>query len=307
MTTPRPHFQGLWLPLVTPFRNGDPDEASFRRMVRHYASRVDGFVLAATTGEGFALSRDETRCLAEWDAGEMAAQGACTPVLLGICSAVTSDVVAAIREAESWPQDGLLITCPYYVRPSQEGLRKHFETISDSTSAKIVIYNIPYRAAVNMENDTMLRLAGRPNIAGVKDCCADPAQSGDLTRRRPPGFSVLTGEDAGYMVALRQGADGGIVASAHLNTEEFRNIHRLARGGQWLEAERAWASLAGIPELLFSEPSPAALKHCLWRTGLIDSPELRLPMTPPSDGLAARLDARLTGQNATIVSSRQDA
>lgn len=304
MTTPHPLFRGVWLPLVTPFRDGVLDETSFRRMVGYFAGKVDGFILAATTGEGFALSRDETQRLAEWTADELAARGVRTPVILGASSAVTSSIITIIHAAENWPHNGFLITCPYYVRPSQDGLRMHFEAVADSTSANILIYNIPYRAAVNMTNETMLRLAERPNIAGVKDCCADAAQSQELIQRRPANFSVLTGEDAEYMSALRQGADGGVVASAHLDPDGFRNTHRLAREGRWQEAERAWASLASIPELLFAEPSPSALKHCLWRIGLIDSPELRLPMTPASEVLARRLDTLLARQPATTGSGR---
>ena len=291
MTDPR--YQGVWLPLVSPFKDGALDEASFRRMVGRYAGHVDGFILAASTGEGLALSRDETRRLAEWTAEELAASGTATPVVIGLCGASTAAVVEGFRAAAAWPANGFLVACPYYVRPTQEGLRLHFEAIAEVTARDILIYNIPYRTGVNLANDTLLRLAERPNIVGVKDCCADPAQSQDLIARKPDGFSVLTGEDAGYLAALRQGADGGVVASAHLRPEAFHDIWSLARAGRWDEAERVWAVLAPIPELLFSEPSPSALKHALWRMGLIDAPDLRLPMTPPSARLAERLEAYL--------------
>ena len=293
MTLPHPRYQGVWLPLVSPFKDGDLDEASVRRMVARYAAQVDGFILAATTGEGMALSRDETRRLAGWTAEELAESGASTPVVIGISGAVTANVVEAVRAAEDLPAAGLLIACPYYVRPTQQGLRLHFEAIADATDRDILVYNIPYRTGVNMANDTLLRLAERPNIVGVKDCCADPAQSRDLIARKPGGFSVLCGEDAGFLTALRQGADGGVVASAHLRPEIFRDIHHLARDGRWAEAERAWTGVAAIPDLIFAEPSPSALKHALWRTGLIDTPDLRLPMTPPSAELAGRVEAYL--------------
>lgn len=291
MTHPR--YQGVWLPLVSPFRDGRLDEASVRRMVARYAGQVDGFILAATTGEGMALSRDETRRLADWTWEALAAAGQDTPVLIGLCGAVTANVVEAVSWAEDLPGDGFLIACPYYVRPTQGGLRLHFEAIADATARDILVYNIPYRTGVNMGNDTLLRLAERPNIVGVKDCCADPAQSRDLMARKPDGFSVLCGEDAGYLTALRQGADGGVVASAHLRPEIFRDLHRLARDARWDEAERAWAEVAAIPDLLFAEPSPSALKHALWRIGVLDTPDLRLPMTPPSAELAARVEAYL--------------
>ncbi|MES2721826.1 MAG: 4-hydroxy-tetrahydrodipicolinate synthase [Pseudomonadota bacterium] len=291
MTHPR--YQGVWLPLVSPFRDGRLDEASVRRMVARYAGHVDGFILAATTGEGMALSRDETRSLADWTSEALAAAGQDTPVLIGLCGAVTANVVEAVSWAQDLPADGFLIACPYYVRPTQEGLRLHFEAVADATARDILVYNIPYRTGVNMSNDTLRGLAERPNIVGVKDCCANAAQSLDLIARKPDGFSVLCGEDAGFLTALRQGADGAVAASAHLRPEMFHILYRLAQDDRWTEAERVWADLAAIPDLLFAEPSPSALKHALWRTGLIDTPDLRLPMTPPSAGLAGRVEAFL--------------
>ena len=134
--------------------------------------------------------------------------------------------------------------CPYYTRPSQLGLYRHFSALADSTAKPIMIYNIPYRTGVNLGNEQMLRLAELPNIVGVKDCSADPAQSFDLLRDRPDGFAVLTGEDALFHNALTQGADGGILASAHVETQAFiairngdagRRSRRCAgqSGGRW--------------------------------------------------------------------------
>jgi 4-hydroxy-tetrahydrodipicolinate synthase len=139
----------------------------------------------------------------------------------------------------------------------------------------------------------MLRLASHRNIAGLKDCCADRSQSLDLLRRRPQDFAVLTGEDAQYQEALSDGADGGILASAHVETAIFAEIWRLHAAGERDAALAHWRSVAGLTKLLFSEPSPAPIKHWLWRAGLIDSPEVRLPMTEVSAELAARIDAEI--------------
>ena len=144
-----------------------------------------------------------------------------------------------------------------------------------------------------MTNDTLLRLAELPNIVGVKDCCADQAQSFDLMRVRPGSFSVMTGEDALFYAALTQGADGGILASAHIDTARFASVRNIFVSGDQQGALRAWRELADLPRLLFAEPSPAPIKHWLWRAGLIDSPEVRLPMTQVSDALAARIDQEM--------------
>jgi len=284
-------LQGLWLPLVTPFRDGALDEASLRRMVRHYlGGPVDGFILAATTGEGLTIDGDETERLVSIVAAEI---GGRRPIYLGLSGSDTRKVEKALGHSASWPVDGYLVACPYYTRPSQEGLYCHFAALAETTGRPILIYNIPYRTGVNMTNDTLLRLAALPNIVGVKDCCADAAQSFDLMRSRPAGFSVLTGEDAWFYPALTLGADGGILASAHIDAPRFAAVRNLLIAGDQEGALRAWRSLADLPRLLFAEPSPAPIKHWLWRIGRIDSPEVRLPMTQVSEVLATRIDAEI--------------
>lgn len=287
-------LSGLWLPLITPFRDGALDEASLRRLVAHYAAQpIDGLILGATTGEGMSLDDNETERLVAETRESLDAAGRRVPIYLGVSGADTSKLAKALARSAAWGMDGYLIACPYYLRPSQEGLFQHFAALADSTTRPILIYNIPYRTGVNLGNETMLRLAELPNIVGVKDCCADPAQSFDLARRRPAGFTVLTGEDAFYYSALTQGADGAILASAHVHTTGFAGIRNKLLSGDQPGALADWQRLADIPRLLFSEPSPAAIKHWLWRAGLIDSPEMRLPMVPVSAELAARIEATM--------------
>jgi len=289
-------IQGLWLPLVTPFRDGALDETSLRRMVRHYLGQpVDGFILAATTGEGLTIDEDETERLVAIVATETAGR---IPIYLGASGSDTRKVAKALAHTAAWPVTGYLIACPYYTRPAQEGLYRHFAALAGATERPILVYNIPYRTGVNMSNDTLLRLAELPNITGVKDCCADAVQSFDLMRARPAGFSVMTGEDAWFYAALTQGADGGILASAHVDTARFAAIRDLLIVGDQPGALRAWRALADLPRLLFAEPSPAPIKHWLWRAGLIDSPEVRLPMTQVGDALAARIDRVMEQQLA---------
>ena len=164
-----------------------------------------------------------------------------------------------------------------------------------------MIYNIPYRTGVNLGNAAMLELAAQPNVVGVKDCSADMAQSFDLLRRKPPGFAVLTGEDAFFHPMLTQGAEGGILASAHIETRAFAAVPGLLRVGDTAGALRAWRAVCDLPRLLFAEPSPAPIKHWLWRAGLIASPEVRLPMTPVSDGLAAQIEREIERLRAPVA------
>lgn len=294
MTDLRTHMHGLWLPLVTPFRGGRLDEVSLRRMTRHYCTQaIDGFILGATSGEGMTLRDAELERLVAIVRDEMAAGRRTLPIGLGLSGADTSRMKERLDETADWPIDFYLIASPYYVRPSQRGILAHFEALADHAAWPLALYNIPYRCAAGITNQTLLRLAEHPNIIGLKDCGASREQSIALLRDRPKGFRVLTGEDANYFEALSDGADGGILLSAHFETATFAAVHaELKRGNQDAALARR-QEVAELTRLLFTEPSPAPAKYWLWRTGLIDSPEVRLPMVEVSSELAAQLDREI--------------
>lgn len=294
MTGLEDHLHGLWLPLVTPFQDGALDERSLRRLTRHYgAGAVDGFILGATSGEGMTLREAELERLVAVVRDEMATGGRIVPICLGLSGADTARLKERLDETADWPIDGYLIASPYYVRPSQRGLLAHFEALADHAAWPIVLYNIPYRTAVNITNQTLLRLAEHRNIVGLKDCGASREQSIALLRDRPKAFRVLTGEDAHYFEALGDGADGGIVLSAHVETATFAAVHAELKRGNHDAALARWDEVAGLTRLLFAEPSPAPAKYWLWRSGLIDSPEVRLPMVEVSSELAAAIDREI--------------
>ena len=294
MTGLRDHLQGLWLPLVTPFRDGRLDQSSLRRLTRHYFGQaVDGFILGATSGEGMTLREAELERLVATVREEMAASGRTLPICLGLAGADTSRLKERLDETADWPIDGYLIASPYYVRPSQRGLLAHFEALADHAAWPLALYNIPYRCAVNISNQTMARLAEHRNIVGLKDCGASREQSIALLRDRPKGFRVLTGEDANYFEALCDGADGGIVLSAHVETATFAAVQAELKRGNPDAAQTRWQEVAELTRLLFAEPSPAPAKYWLWRCGLIDSPEVRLPMVEVSSELAAVIDREI--------------
>ena len=189
MSTPISTLQqrpsGVWLPLITPFRDGELDTPSLRRLVRHYAgTAIDGLILGATTGEGLTLDEAEAGRLAEVCATELTAARRRIPLYLGLAGSDTRKVAAMIARTETWPVDGYLISAPSYTRPSQQGLYLHFAALAEATARPVMLYNIPYRTAVNISNDTMLRLAECTNIVGLKDCSADTLQSIDLLCRR---------------------------------------------------------------------------------------------------------------------------
>jgi 4-hydroxy-tetrahydrodipicolinate synthase len=290
----RDRLRGLWLPLVTPFRDGALDEISLRRLVRHYASGpIDGFILAATSGEGLLQTTGELEHLVAAVRAELAEMPRILPICLGLAGASTQKLKEMLEETAAWPIDGYLISAPYYLRPSQRGLLAHFTDLADHAAWPLVLYNIPYRSSVNLANETLLRLAQHPNIVGLKDCCADRAQSIDLLRRRPEGFRVLIGDDAQYFDALNDGADGGILLSAHVATDRFARVYRLMRDGDHDAAAACWHSVADLTRLLFTEPSPAPAKYWLAQRGLIASAEVRSPMVEVSAELAGWLNREI--------------
>ncbi|HEX9525829.1 MAG TPA: 4-hydroxy-tetrahydrodipicolinate synthase [Reyranella sp.] len=284
-------ISGLWLPLVTPFKDGDVDFSSYERLIEHYIARgVDGLFPLGTTGEQPVLEDDEIDELVERTVAKVADR---VPVFVGVGGNATHKVEKTLARLDRFAFEGIVSVCPYYNRPSQDGLVAHFRAIAAATDRDVLIYNIPYRTAVNLSNDSLLELAEVSNIVGVKDSSGSIAQSLELLQRKPVDFSVLTGEDALFFTMMANGADGGILAASHLMTAGFVEVGRRFAANDLAGARAAWAPLASFVPLLFAEANPMPIKYLLWRQGLIASPECRLPLTKISDSLARRLDTAL--------------
>ncbi len=286
MTT---QISGLWLPLVTPFKDGAVDFTSYERLIEHYIGLgVDGLFPLGTTGESPALDEAEIDELVD---RTVAAAAGRVPVFVGVGGNATRKVAKELKRLERFAFAGIVSVCPYYNRPSQDGLLAHFRSLAAATDRAMVIYNIPYRTAVNLSNDSLLELAEVPNIVGVKDSSGSVAQSLELLARKPKDFAVLTGEDALYFTMMANGGDGGILAASHLMTGRFVEVGRRFAANDVEGARADWTPLASFVPLLFAEANPMPIKYLLWRQGLIASPECRLPLTRISDGLAKKLDS----------------
>ena len=281
-------LSGVWLPIVTPFHDGAVDFVSYEKLIEHYlAAGISGIFPLGTTGESPTLDDKDNEALIECTLAIVAGR---VPVFVGIGSNSTAKALKMLRRFERFDFPGIVSVCPYYNRPSQDGMREHFQEIAAATERQIVIYNIPYRTGVNLANDTLLELAERPNIVGVKDSSGNLAQSIELLRRRPTGFSVMTGEDNYYYTMLAHGGDGGILASAHVATTTFVSVYERMLANDHRGARLLWSDLETLVPLLFREANPMPIKYCLWRRGLLRSPECRLPLTRISPSLAAALD-----------------
>jgi 4-hydroxy-tetrahydrodipicolinate synthase len=284
-------FSGVWVPLITPFENGAVDYQSLDRLVDYYAGKgVAGLIPLATTGEVPTIADDEYFPVLERVLDRLAGK---LPVIAGVSGNDTRRVAAKMKALARYPLAGALIPCPYYNRPDQRGICEHFQAVADASPVTILVYNIPYRTGRNIENQTIHRLAAIPTVRGLKDSCGDIKQSMELLLHPPENFSILTGEDVLYFDTLCLGGDGGILASAHLATEKFVAIHDAVKANDVRQARGLWKTLAPIIPLLFEEPNPAPIKYCLKKLGVMNSDEVRLPLTPISDGLKAKLDALL--------------
>jgi 4-hydroxy-tetrahydrodipicolinate synthase len=287
---------GVWVPLITPFKDGRVDLVSYRRLIDHYvAGGASGLFPLGSTGEAPTLDEAETDAIIAETVDAVVGR---VPVFVGIGGNATHKVIRTLKRVERFEFEGIVSVCPYYNRPTQDGLRAHFTAISEATDRKILIYNIPYRTSVNLANESVRRLAELSNIVGIKDSSGNMAQSMELLANKPAGFSVLTGEDQLFFPLLCSGADGGILASSHLATDRFVAIARLVAANDHPAARAIWTSLQPLLARLFEEANPMPLKHCLWRQGLIASPECRLPLTSISDRLRDELDRWLQQDRA---------
>jgi 4-hydroxy-tetrahydrodipicolinate synthase len=287
-------LSGVWIPLVTPFFEGALDLESYERLVEHYIGEgAAGLFPLGTTGESPTLDETEASALVE---RTLAIAAGRVPVFAGVGGNATAKAVHDLKRLERHAFDGIVSVCPYYNRPGQDGLFEHFSRIAAATDRPILIYNIPYRTGVNLATDVLLRLAAQhPNIVGVKDSSGNLAQSLDLLRRRQPGFAVLTGEDPLFYTMLAHGAEGGILAAAHLATRDFVAVFAAMRANDHHRARILWSRLEPLVPPLFQEANPMPVKYCLWRQGLLRSPECRLPLTRVSSALARTLDGLLDG------------
>lgn len=279
---------GVWLPIITPFKDNKIDFKSYKKLIDHYTGRgISGLIPLGTTGEIPVLSDYEFEEMIEktmeFNKGRL-------PIYVGIGGNYTANVIKKVKIAEYYDIQGILSVCPYYNRPSQEGIYSHFKSIADETSLKIILYNIPYRTGVNIENETIYKLAEIKNIVGLKDASGDIKQTMALLMDPPKDFSILTGEDLLFYLTLAMGGQGGILASAHLNTELFVEVYKKMKENDQKTALSIWKELYDIIPLLFKEPNPSPIKYCLKEQGLIDSPEVRLPLTEISNQLKEKLN-----------------
>jgi 4-hydroxy-tetrahydrodipicolinate synthase len=274
----RPMFQGSIVALVTPFSGGKVDEAKLRQLVEmHVAQGTDGIVPCGTTGESPTLSHDEHRRVVEIVIE--AARGR-LHVIAGTGSNATSEAIDLTRHAKKAGATGALVVNPYYNRPTQEGLYRHFRAVADAVDIPILVYNIAGRTAVNVETDTLARLVKDcPNIVGVKEASGSLDQMTQVILACGPEFSVLSGDDNITLPLMSVGGRGVISVVANIVPRETAEMTHAALAGDWKLARDLHLKLFPLSRAMFLETNPIPVKEAMGMMGMLE-PEFRLPMCP---------------------------
>jgi len=291
-------FTGCGTALVTPFRRDlSLDETTLRRLIRRQIDEgIDFLVPCGTTGESPTLTRDEhVRVVAitvEEAKGEV-------PVLAGAGGNDTAEVIALGGELRQVGADGLLSVNPYYNRPTQEGLYRHFRAIAEAVPLPIVLYNIPGRTGVNVETPTLLRLADIDNIVGVKEASGNIGQMAAVAHAMPEEFEILCGDDAITIALIALGGRGVVSVVSNEIPAEMRALTHRALNGDFAGAramQRAWMPLM---EMNFIESNPIPVKTAMSMMGLLEA-VWRLPMAPPAPETRAQVERVLASSGLLV-------
>ena len=274
-------YAGLYTAIVTPFRDGKVDYDALQRLIEgQIAGGVTGIVPVGTTGESPTLSHAEHN---EVIAKAIEFAGKRCQVIAGTGSNCTEEAISLTREAEKMGADGTLQVCPYYNKPSQEGLYHHFKAVAESTSLPVLLYSIPGRSGIEIAVDTVVRLAHDcPTIVAIKEAGGSVERVNQLVHALPEGFAVLSGDDDMTFDLMKAGAAGVIsVASNVLPAEVARMTHE-AESGNWEAAGALNDSLQPLFKGCFVESNPIPAKAALAQMGLC-SASVRLPLTEATD------------------------
>ena len=272
-------FKGMGIALVTPFKqDGSVDYDALQRLAEHQLDNgADFFCILATTGETPCLTAKERRTIKATVVDLVKGR---VPILMGCGGNNTAAVVEELKTADLTGIDGILSICPYYNKPSQEGLYQHFCAIAAATSLPVVVYNVPGRTGVNMLPTTLVRLAKDcPNIVAVKEASGNLDQVDEIIKQKPDGFDVLSGDDGLTFQMIANGAVGVISVIGNALPKEFSRMVQLALSGDYEKARKIHHRFTDLYSLLFVDGNPAGVKALLHQMGFIEN-VLRLPLVP---------------------------
>ncbi|MDR1162930.1 MAG: 4-hydroxy-tetrahydrodipicolinate synthase [Candidatus Accumulibacter sp.] len=284
-------IQGSIVAIITPMHeDGSLDLECLRRLVDfHVHEGTDAIVIVGTTGESPTVDVEEHHALIRCAVAQAAGR---IPVIAGTGANSTAEAVELTRFAQSAGADAVLSVVPYYNRPTQEGLYRHFKKIAESTDIPLILYNVPGRTVADLGNETTLRLAQIPNIVGIKDATGNIDRGFELVTRAPEGFSVFSGDDSTACALMLLGAKGNVSVVANVAPRPMRQMCRAALEGRPDEARTLNARLRGLHRQLFCEANPIPVKWASSELGL-SGPGIRLPLTPLSPEFHDRVRAAM--------------
>ncbi|MDO4638054.1 MAG: 4-hydroxy-tetrahydrodipicolinate synthase [Lautropia sp.] len=284
-------IKGSLVAVVSPMKaDGSLDFDAYRNLLDwHIESGTSAIVAVGTTGESPTVSVQEhvelIRVAAEHCRGRI-------PLIAGTGGNSTREAIELTRHAFEVGVDASLQVAPYYNKPSQEGLFRHFTTVAQEGGLPVILYNVPGRTVADISNATVLRLADNPNIIGIKDATGDVGRGASLMARLPERFAVYSGNDDSALALIAMGADGVISVTANVAPRQMAEMCAAALDGDFVQAREINRRLMPLHERLFAEPNPVPAKWALARLNRIASPAVRLPLSPLSpSGQAAVLDA----------------
>ena len=280
-------FKGVFTALLTPFKNGELDEVSFRSFIDfQIESGIHGLVPVGTTGESPTVSHDEHKLAVEICIDQANKK---VPIIAGTGSNNTAEAIELTNHACEKGADAALVVTPYYNKPNQEGLYAHYKAIAENSDIPIVIYNIPGRSIVDMNLETMNELFQIKNIIGVKDATSDISRVFKYKSIIGDSFNQLSGEDATTLAYMTYGGHGSISVTSNIAPKLCSDFMNLCLAGKFDEASKINDKLMKLHECLFLEPSPGPVKYAAEKLGLMSS-ELRLPLVEISKNTKDRVD-----------------
>jgi len=289
---------GAMTALVTPFRNGQLDEATYAALIRRQIEHgIDAVVPVGTTGESATLSHDEhKRCI---EIAVEVCKGTDAKVIAGAGSNATHEAIDIARHAEACGADALLSVTPYYNKPSQEGLYQHYKAIAEAVQIPVMLYNVPGRTSVDLQPATVCRLFDDvPNIYAIKEATGSMERAVDLLAARPE-LCLVSGDDAIDYPLLANGAKGIISVTANLLPDLKSQLVHKALAGDLAGSKAINDSLYPVNKAMFVESNPIPVKAAMYIAGLLETLEYRLPLVPPSAENMKKIEAAL--KNYTIV------
>jgi 4-hydroxy-tetrahydrodipicolinate synthase len=280
-------FRGALVAIVTPFKNGAVDEDSFRRLVEYQiANGTSGIVPCGTTGESATLTFEEHERLIEMTVEQVNKR---VRVIAGTGSNNTGEAIRLTKHAKRAGADGALIISPYYNKPTQNGLYKHYEKIAVSVDLPLVIYNVPGRTAVNIEPETLCKLSNIDTVVAVKEASGSMKQITDIIARCGENLDILSGEDFLTFPILCVGGKGVISVVSNIVPRDMANLCEFFFQGRFEDAQKLYYKLLPVCHAVFFETNPVPVKTALAMMNQIKDDEVRLPLVPLSEPIRLQL------------------